>query len=99
MQTPWRFILGIPRNILVATVLLYRWGVSPMLGANCRFAPSCSAYAVEAIRMHGALRGGWMAARRVMRCHPLGGGGYDPVPAGARAAGGGARSREGGRDG
>jgi putative membrane protein insertion efficiency factor len=59
----------------------YRLAISPMLGTNCRFSPSCSAYAIEAIERHGAMRGSWLAARRVMRCHPWGGSGYDPVPA------------------
>ena len=78
-------------NILVLPIMAYRWGVSPMLGANCRFAPSCSAYAVEAIRLHGAFKGGWLAARRIARCHPFGGCGHDPVPAGDGRAGGGGR--------
>lgn len=65
---------------LVALVTAYRWLVSPVLGANCRFCPSCSVYAVEALRAHGAWRGGWLALRRLARCHPWGGAGYDPVP-------------------
>ena len=58
----------------------YQVGVSPWLGPACRFEPSCSRYAVEAIERHGVGRGGWLAARRVGRCHPLGDSGYDPVP-------------------
>jgi putative membrane protein insertion efficiency factor len=61
-------------------VWLYRKMISPFLGNNCRFEPSCSAYAEEALRQHGAFRGGWLAARRIGRCHPWGGSGYDPVP-------------------
>jgi len=58
----------------------YRLAISPLLGTNCRFTPSCSAYAIEAIERHGAVRGAWLAARRLARCHPWGGAGYDPVP-------------------
>ncbi|HEX6013026.1 MAG TPA: membrane protein insertion efficiency factor YidD [Geminicoccaceae bacterium] len=65
---------------LVGLVTAYRWLVSPVLGANCRYAPSCSEYAVEALRQHGAVLGCWIALRRVARCHPWGGHGHDPVP-------------------
>jgi hypothetical protein len=58
----------------------YRLLVSPFLGRNCRFAPTCSEYALEALERHGALRGGWLALRRISRCHPWGGEGFDPVP-------------------
>lgn len=58
----------------------YRWFVSPMLGVNCRFAPGCSDYALEAVTRHGALGGSVLAARRLCRCHPWGGSGFDPVP-------------------
>jgi putative membrane protein insertion efficiency factor len=65
---------------LVVLLTAYRWFVSPVLGSNCRYAPSCSEYAVEALRRHGAVRGTWIALRRVARCHPWGGHGHDPVP-------------------
>lgn len=61
-------------------ILLYRWLISPVIGPRCRFLPTCSEYALEAVATHGALRGGWLALRRIGRCHPWGGDGYDPVP-------------------
>ncbi|MDQ3957697.1 MAG: membrane protein insertion efficiency factor YidD [Actinomycetota bacterium] len=67
-------------RLLVLLLGAYRRFVSPVLGPHCRFEPTCSAYALEAIRGHGALRGTWLAARRIARCHPWGGGGLDPVP-------------------
>jgi len=67
-------------RVLIVLVAAYRYALSPMLGASCRFHPSCSAYAQEALERHGALRGLWLALRRVGRCHPWHSGGYDPVP-------------------
>ena len=67
-------------RVLVALVAAYRYAVSPMLGRSCRFHPSCSEYAQEAIERHGALRGVWLALKRIGRCHPWHHGGYDPVP-------------------
>lgn len=67
-------------RVLLLLLHVYRAGVSPLLGPRCRFAPSCSAYAVEAVTAHGAARGSLLAARRLLRCHPLHPGGYDPVP-------------------
>lgn len=65
---------------LIQIVRFYRFAISPWLGANCRFDPSCSSYAIEALQLHGILKGGALAARRISRCHPWGGSGYDPVP-------------------
>jgi uncharacterized protein len=67
-------------RVLITLITGYRRFISPLLGARCRFAPSCSAYALEAVREHGALRGTWLAARRIGRCHPFNPGGFDPVP-------------------
>jgi putative membrane protein insertion efficiency factor len=67
-------------RLAVLLVRGYQLLLSPLVGGSCRFVPSCSAYAVEAIEAHGALRGVLLAARRVGRCHPWGGSGYDPVP-------------------
>lgn len=61
-------------------IWIYQKLISPFLGLNCRFEPSCSAYAEESLRRYGAFRGGWLAVRRISRCHPWGGSGYDPVP-------------------
>jgi uncharacterized protein len=68
------------RVILKGLIRLYRYFISPMLGPNCRFYPSCSCYAEEAIEHHGIVRGSYLAARRLLRCHPWHPGGYDPVP-------------------
>lgn len=74
MRTPIRFLIR-----------LYQWTVSPLLGPNCRFYPSCSHYALEAIERFGVLQGGWLTLRRIGRCHPWHPGGVDPVPAAARS--------------
>lgn len=65
---------------LAFLVRVYRATLSPLLPPSCRFSPSCSAYALEALELHGALRGSWLSARRIFRCHPFHPGGIDPVP-------------------
>lgn len=80
---PHRSILAAALHTLIRG---YQRLISPLLGPRCRFYPSCSSYALEAIERHGALRGGALAARRIIRCHPLNPGGYDPVPSTAAAA-------------
>lgn len=67
-------------KVLCGLIRLYQITLSPLLGANCRFHPSCSQYAIDAIQKYGAIRGSWFAARRLLRCQPFAKGGYDPVP-------------------
>jgi putative membrane protein insertion efficiency factor len=68
------------RHVLIALIRGYRFAISPLYGQVCRYYPTCSAYALEAVTVHGALRGSWLAARRIGRCHPWAAGGLDPVP-------------------
>ncbi len=68
------------KGLLVFCIRAYQAGVSPLLPASCRFTPTCSEYARQAVEMHGAARGSWLAAKRIGRCHPFGGRGPDPVP-------------------
>jgi putative membrane protein insertion efficiency factor len=68
------------RRLLILFVRAYQLGISPHLSPSCRYYPSCSAYAIEALQKHGALRGSWLAMRRIARCHPFRPGGFDPVP-------------------
>lgn len=65
---------------LIALIRVYQVAISPLIGPRCRFTPTCSTYGLEAIRTHGALKGGWLTLKRVLKCHPLGSSGYDPVP-------------------
>jgi len=69
-----------PRSAVVGAIRVYQKLVSPRLGANCRYRPTCSAYTAEAIDRYGIVKGGWMGVRRVARCHPFRQGGWDPVP-------------------
>jgi putative membrane protein insertion efficiency factor len=72
---------------LIAVIRLYQTAISPLTPPSCRYTPSCSAYAREAIEVHGAVSGAWLALRRILRCHPWGGYGYDPVPSPSGSAG------------
>ena len=67
-------------RLLQLPIVIYRYTLSPLLGPRCRYVPSCSAYALEALQVHGPIRGSWLAFRRITRCHPLREGGFDPVP-------------------
>lgn len=68
------------QTFFLALIRAYRYVLSPWIGGQCRFEPSCSVYAMQAIELYGAWRGGWMAIKRLLRCHPLCPGGKDPVP-------------------
>jgi len=68
------------KQVLTTAIRGYQYAIGPMLGNNCRFFPSCSEYAREAIERHGAAKGSWLATKRICRCHPFHPGGYDPVP-------------------
>ena len=70
--------------LLKALIQIYRWTIAPLLGPRCRFHPSCSAYALDAITTHGPWRGMWLAVRRIGRCQPWNAGGFDPVPPASR---------------
>ncbi len=72
--------MSIMQRLLIGLVQAYRWFLSPWLGSACRFTPTCSAYALQALQDHGAARGSYLSARRLMRCHPWCAGGHDPVP-------------------
>jgi uncharacterized protein len=74
------------RRLVVLPIRVYQWTISPILPRSCRFMPGCSEYAAEAILAHGPLTGGWLGLRRILRCHPWGGHGYDPVPGRSRPA-------------
>jgi len=75
-----RKVLGILSLPLIALIRIYQWGISPYLGPRCRYTPSCSRYAVEALKKYGPFKGSWLSLRRIARCHPWGGHGVDPVP-------------------
>jgi len=69
-----------PQKIITGSIRLYQRWLSPLLGNNCRFTPTCSSYAIEAVNTFGVLKGSWIAGKRILKCHPLNAGGSDPVP-------------------
>lgn len=76
-----KFLLQLLSLPFLALIKIYQWVISPILGPNkCRFTPTCSHYAAEALKKHGPFKGLWLAIKRISRCHPWGGQGYDPVP-------------------
>ncbi|HRM22817.1 MAG TPA: membrane protein insertion efficiency factor YidD [Neisseria sp.] len=72
--------MNIPARLMLLLIRFYQYAISPMLPPRCRYTPTCSQYAVEAVSKHGAFKGGWLALKRIARCHPFGGSGHDPVP-------------------
>ena len=76
----WRLVLKVLVMVLILPIRFYQRCISPLTPPACRFTPTCSQYAVEAIRKHGPFKGFWLAVKRISRCHPWGGSGYDPVP-------------------
>lgn len=66
-------------KILILLIRAYQYGISPLIGPRCRFTPTCSQYGIEALKQHGLLKGSWLTLKRVLKCHPLSAGGYDPV--------------------
>ena len=80
MKKVLRFIIKLPANILILLIKIYQYTLSPLIGRNCRYTPTCSNYGIEAIRKYGAIKGGWLTIKRVASCNPWGGSGYDPVP-------------------
>jgi uncharacterized protein len=70
-------VLSVP---FIAIIKIYQWVISPWLGPKCRYTPTCSNYAIEALQKHGIFRGTWLSIKRISSCHPWGGSGYDPVP-------------------
>lgn len=80
MKAVWEALSRGISFVLSLPIHFYCYCISPMLPASCRFTPTCSQYALEALRKHGPIKGLWLAIRRIARCHPWGGSGYDPVP-------------------
>lgn len=68
------------KRLMIGLIRFYQYAISPLMGRSCRYYPTCSEYTAEAIKKHGALKGGWMGTKRICRCHPWHPGGYDPVP-------------------
>ena len=76
----WQFLSTILSKTMLGLIWFYRHCISPLTPAACRYTPTCSQYAVEAIKKYGPIKGGWLALKRILRCNPWGGSGYDPVP-------------------
>ena len=72
--------MGLTAKIMLGLIRFYQYAVSPLIPPRCRYTPTCSQYALEAVKKYGALKGGWLAVKRIARCHPFGGSGHGPVP-------------------
>ena len=72
--------MGLTAKIMLGLIRFYQYAVSPLIPPRCRYTPTCSQYALEAVKKYDALKGGWLAVKRIARCHPFGGSGHDPVP-------------------
>ena len=73
-------ITQLPAKFLILLIRIYQVTLSPFIGRNCRYTPTCSNYGIEAIKKYGAIKGGWLTVKRILSCNPWGGSGYDPVP-------------------
>lgn len=80
MRRLWNMLKTLLAKLMLALIAFYRTTISPLTPPACRYTPTCSQYAQEAIRKYGPFKGGWLAFKRILRCHPFGGSGYDPVP-------------------
>ena len=80
MKHLWLFVKSLLAKLLLALIAFYRTCISPLTPPACRYTPTCSQYAQEAIKKYGPFKGGWLALKRILRCNPWGGSGYDPVP-------------------
>lgn len=80
MKRCWLFLRKALAKVMILLITFYRNCISPLFPPTCRFTPTCSQYAQEAIQKYGPLKGGWLALKRILRCHPFGGRGFDPVP-------------------
>ena len=73
-------VAQLPAKLLILLIRVYQLTLSPFIGRNCRYTPTCSNYGIEAIKKYGAIKGGWLTVKRIISCNPWGGSGYDPVP-------------------
>ena len=73
-------LVQLPANLMILLIRIYQITLSPFIGRNCRYTPTCSNYGIEAIKKYGAIKGGWLTLKRILSCNPWGGSGYDPVP-------------------